>query len=114
MAKNVKNVEPSWLKKSVPNSYGRVNLNPSEKASKYCVEMKNKTTYTNMGQAKVDKDTDKQHVMSDVEKAYRIGYVSAVNDSRMTYNKKNNPEKYKQDVQKKRQFWANRCKGGKK
>ncbi len=60
-------------------------LNPSEKGSKYARELKENYKRTNALSFKLDKD-GKGMKLTDVERAYRSGYLDAQKDSAKCYN----------------------------
>ena len=62
-------------------------LNPAEKGRKFADELKNGVKLTNKGQLKMSKDS-KPIRLTDTEKAYRSGYLSARKDSAKAYNAK--------------------------
>lgn len=62
-------------------------LNPSEKGRKFADELKNGVKQTNTGHLKMGKDS-KPIRLTDTEKAYRSGYLSARKDSAKAYKAK--------------------------
>lgn len=67
---------------------GSVLLNPSEKALKYSVEIKHKKAITNDNRRKMDKKTGKQKTLSEVQLAYRAGYLAHQKDSAKAFKSK--------------------------
>lgn len=63
-------------------------LNPNGKGKKYAMELKNKKHYTNDGQVKKYKDTGKDMYLSDKQRAFRVGYLQARQDSADCFNAK--------------------------
>ena len=59
-------------------------LNPSEKGAKYARELKTGKKRTNAGSWKLDKNK-KGINLTDVERAYRAGYLDAQGDSAKCY-----------------------------
>lgn len=54
-------------------------LNPSERGKKFAAELKDGHMYTNSGKLKVDEDGPIP--LSDTQRAFRSGYLSAQKDS---------------------------------
>lgn len=87
-------------------------LNPNQRGRKYAKELKKNIRYTNMNEPKTDKDGVVQ-TLTKGQRAYRAGYLQARQDSADAYNYKNDKEAYKKQKERKRNYWANRRKGGK-
>ena len=62
-------------------------LNPSEKGRKFALELKEGHRYTNAGKLKADEDGPIP--LSDTEKAWRSGYLSAQKDSANAWKARN-------------------------
>lgn len=62
-------------------------LRPGEKSKKFSHELKNKTHFTNFGQVKVDSN-GVPLPLTDTQKAYRSGYLTARKDQTRVYNAK--------------------------
>ncbi len=60
-------------------------LNPSGKGAKYARELKERTKFTNSGDAKVNKKTGEAVRLTDLEASYRGGYLRAMKDSANAY-----------------------------
>ena len=60
-------------------------LNPSEKGAKFAKELKQGVKRTNTGSFKLD-ENKKSIKLTDVERAYRGGYLDAQKDSAKAYN----------------------------
>lgn len=67
-------------------------LNPSEKGAKYAKELKQGVKRTNAGGFKLD-ENKKSIKLTDVERAYRGGYLAAQKDSAKCYNAKKKKKK---------------------
>lgn len=74
-------------------------LNPSEKASKYAKELKNKKRYTNDGKTKTDKQLTKEG------SAYRSGYLKAIQDSNNAFIAKHPRYQHKTEGGKRKGLW---------
>ena len=59
-------------------------MNPNQKAKKFAEELKNDLHFTNFGDVKV-KRNGKPKRLSDTQKAYRSGYLSARKDNAKAY-----------------------------
>lgn len=59
-------------------------LNPSEKGAKYAKELKEGRKRTNSGSYKLD-ENKKSIKLTDIERAYRGGYLDAQKDSAKAY-----------------------------
>lgn len=68
-------------------------LNPSEKSQKYAYELKNRVRVTNNGYLKVDSN-GAAYELSDVQAAFRSGYLTARKDSTKCYNAKMKKSRY--------------------
>ncbi len=77
-------------------------LRPDEKAQKYALEMKEKVHYNNMGKIKTNKQGEARR-LTDIQRAWRSGYLAARQDNADVYNAKNNPAKLKENKAKRRQ-----------
>lgn len=75
---------------TVRNKSGKdvILLNPFEKGTKMFVELQNNVHLTNDNMIKTDKRGKPQH-LSDTQKAYRSGYLSAQKDARKVFKAKN-------------------------
>ena len=60
-------------------------LNPSEKGTKYCLELTSKKHFTNALKVKKD-ENGREKLLSSEAKAYRKGYIQAQKDSAKVYN----------------------------
>lgn len=67
-------------------------LNPSEKGKKFAKELKTGFKRTNSGKYKLDKKK-KGIKLTDTEKAFRSGYLSAQKDNAKCYNAKKKKKK---------------------
>jgi len=67
-------------------------LNPSEKGAKFAKELKQGVKRTNAGGFKLD-ENKKSIKLTDVERAYRGGYLDAQKDSAKCYNAKKKKKK---------------------
>ena len=68
-------------------------LNPSEKSKKFAYELKNRVRVTNDGNLKVDSN-GAAYQLSDVQAAFRSGYLTARKDSARCYKSKNRKKRY--------------------
>lgn len=67
-------------------------LNPAEKGDKFARELKRGYKRTNSGSLKLDKNK-KSIKLTEVERAYRSGYLAARSDSAKCYNSKKKKRK---------------------
>ena len=68
-------------------------LNPQEKRNKFFVELTKGVKRTNSGSFKLK--NKKAQKLTKEERAYRVGYIQAQNDSARAYNSKKNKKKHK-------------------
>ena len=59
-------------------------LNPAQKGRKFSEELRTGAKFTNSGDAKLDKN-GRAIMLTDVEKAYRSGYLDSRSDSAKAY-----------------------------
>ena len=67
---------------------GVILLNPSEKGTKYVIELRHKKAITNGGKRKIDKETGRTKHLSKEQLAYRAGYLDARKDSAKAFKAK--------------------------
>ena len=61
-------------------------LNPSEKGAKFAKELKTGVARTNDGRYKIDSNSKKAIRLTNEQRAFRSGYLSAQSDSAKAYN----------------------------
>lgn len=86
------------IRVSSKNGKEIVLLNPAERGKKYSIELKHNTALTNSARRKKDDKGNILH-LSDKQRAFRAGYLSARNDNAKAY--KSSLKKKKIELKKK-------------